>query len=388
MMGSLGADGTPDILELAGARYGERAEGPHDMIKVTESSGDIPEGRISDNAAAHFRGLHGDIEFKEQYGPQHQNFEQIGRHETMHSLLNEMGESGALMEIGAPGMEDVYRTMVDRGMWSGIKPFTVDPATGLPANYISPEKRKYLDDLHRYMEETREYIKTIPEWNQSGRADFEQQLIDTQNLIDANTPASMADMRDPVMARRIAEEDWNRRFGHLKNSDGSQKFPFEESDMAKENWAWKTPAGDRWTVEDLYNVQQWNRRQVDKPTGTREEDPVGWAKWDQYSAELPSEHYGGDPETGLFNWPMGHGHFFTLAQELENEGAYTEASKENIEKAMEAPKGSFVRALAETGVTSEALKAMRAYLMDNQWDKEGLRDFQESLDWYVENVGG
>ena len=182
-----------------------------------------------------------------------------------------------------------------------------------------------------------------------------------------------------------------------------EDIPFEGTHWAEDNWAWKTPAGDRWTVEDLYNLQQMQGRgtYVDgkfvppKPTGTREEDPVGWVKWEQFLAEQPPPSFGGTPENyaevglpesqGLSNWPMSSGHFFTLQQELE-EGSISPQAQLNIDKAKNAPRGSFVRAIAQTGITEEALRVMRAYLMDNDWDREGQRDFQESLDWYMENM--
>jgi len=423
MMLWLGAQqeyGVPEILELGGARYSEAAGGPHGMIKTTELGGDIPEGRIS--ALAHYRPTPRDIEFREEYGPEGSEnylFPEIGRHELMHSLVREMGESGALMEMSLPEMEDIYKTKVDRGMWSGIKPFSIDPSTGLPANYMPQEDMQQVEDWKKEQEEIRALMVNFPEWaDERGVEEGAQRTrilnrlnrgaqlkIDSlQEQIDEISPASMEEMRDPAWVREQQEKDWFQMWPENMQEEAREKFPFEDTDMAQENWAWKTPAGDRWTVEDLYNLQQFQERgkYVDgkfvppKPTGTKEEDPVGWINWEQFLAEQPPPKFGGTPENyaeiglpgmqGMSNWPMSQGHFFTLQQELENEGAYSESAKINIDRAKNAPRGSFVRAIAETGITEEALKAMRAYLMDNDWDREGLRDYQESLDWYMENI--
>ena len=325
MMENLG----PDILELAGARYGTADQGPHGMIKTTELRGHIPEHRMSPDAVAHYRGAEGDIEFRSSSGPSSPYFKQVGQHELMHSLLAQLRKSGALKEIDAPGMEDVYKTMVDRGLWSGIKPFSTDPSTGLPLNYISYDNLQKLEHLHKEKEKIAKLLEDVPQWNASDREALELYIFNIDANIAQLTPRSMADSRDPNISGK------------------------------PEEWAWKTSAVDRWTAQDLYDIQQMDERVKSEPR------------------ELPE----------LRNWPMGDAHFFTLARELETEGVYTDLAKRNILAALQAPKGSFIRALAETGVTSETLRAMRAYLLDNPWDEDGVRDFQDSLNWYADTFG-
>jgi len=433
---SLISHGVPSILELAGMRFGEAAGGPHGMITTTELGGDIPEGRIGDTAAAHYRGLPRDIEFKEEYGPEgakKQYFPEIARHETMHSAVRELGESGALMEMSLPEMEDIYKTMVDRGLWSGIKPFSIDPATGLPANYMPPDDMQKVAELRKEQEKVRADMVTLPQWVEDRGLEegaqrtrildrlnrgAQQKLDALQEQIDAITPASMAEMRDPAWVEGEARKEYLKfieNFPEAMREEAMEDIPFEGTHWAEDNWAWKTPAGDRWTVEDLYNLQQFQKRGSydssgkfipPKPDKTTEEDPsseniVAWINWKQFLAEQPPSKFGGTKENyaevglptiedwrgeiGMSNWPMSQGHFFTLQQDID-EGNISSGSQLNIDKAKRAPRGSFVRAIAETGITEEALRVMRAYLMDNDWDKEGQRDFQESLDWYMENI--
>ena len=434
---SLISHGVPTILELAGARFGEAAGGPHGMITTTELGGDIPEGRFSDTAAAWYRGSlprgQRPIEFKEEYGPEgakKQYFPEIARHETMHSAVRELGESGALMEMSLPEMEDIYKTKVDRGLWSGIKPFSIDPRTGLPANYMPYEDMQQVAGWKKEQEEIRALMVTLPEWEEDRgleegaqrtrildqlNRDAQQKVDALQEQIDAITPASMAEMRDPAWLRMQEYLKFIENFPEEMREQAMEEIPFEGTHWAEENWAWKTPAGDRWTVEDLYNLQQFQKRGSydssgkfipPKPDKTTEEDPsseniVAWINWKQFLAEQPPSKFGGTKENyaevglptiedwrgeiGMSNWPMSQGHFFTLQQDID-EGSISSGSQLNIDKAKRAPRGSFVRAIAETGITEEALRVMRAYLMDNDWDKEGQRDFQESLDWYMENI--
>jgi len=130
---SLGEEGKPpDVLDLAGALIGRGREGPHGMIRMEMPESWDPE--YGDAAGLYWPSQH-KIELKGIQQPGGSGMaitehEVKARHELLHSLMEEMSESGQLSNILIPEMQELFER-VDPDMAASGKEWTLQDLNDL-----------------------------------------------------------------------------------------------------------------------------------------------------------------------------------------------------------------------------------------------------------------